>query len=189
MKDVYETLLEFIDIFRELDLRYAVMGGLAIRAYSIPRSTWDVDLTLGIDRDDLPRFFEAVESRGYSVPEAYSRGWVDQVAGMPLVKFKTYCASGTVDVDVFIAENDFQMSSLSRSEIMPTEVGPVSIVTPEDLILLKLIANRPRDLIDVADLLFIQGDLDEDYLRLWGKRLGVLAILEDQLAHRPNERP
>lgn len=162
---------------------------MAVTAYSIPRSTWDVDLTIGIDRDDLSRFFEAVEARGYSVPEAYTRGRVDQVAGMPLVKFKTYCASGTVDVDVFIAENDFQKSFLARSATMPTEVGPVSIVTAEDLILLKLIANRPRDLIDVADLLFIQDDLDEGYLKLWGTRLGVIAALEEQLANRPTERP
>lgn len=72
---------------------------------------------------------------------------------------------------------------------MTTEVGPVSIVMTEDLILLNLIANRPRDLIDVADLLFIQGPLDESYLKHWGKRLGVLTVLEDQLAHRPNEQP
>lgn len=108
---------------------------------------------------------------------------------MPLVKFKTYCANGTVDVHVFIAENDLQKSLLARSTTMPTEVGPVSIVTAEDLILLKLIANRPRDLVDVADLLFIQGPLDEAYLRQWGKRLGVLATLEEKLANRPTERP
>jgi hypothetical protein len=189
MKDVYDTLLDFVDVLNELGLRYAVMGGLAVRAYSIPRSTWDVDLTIGIDRDDLSQFFEAVEARGYSVPEAYARGWVDQVAGMPLVKFKTYCASGTVDVDVFIAENDFQKSLLARSTTMPTDVGPVSIVTAEDLVLLKLIANRPRDLIDVADLLFIQGDFDEEYLKHWAKRLGILESLEFQLANRPTERP
>jgi hypothetical protein len=137
----------------------------------------------------LSRFLEVVEGRGYSIPEAYSRGCVDQVAGMPLVKFKTYCDSGAVDVDVFIAENDFQTSLLARGETMPTEVGPVSIVTPEDLILLKLIANRPRDLIDAADLLFIQGDLDEEYLKQWAKRLGVLESLQAQLANRPTERP
>ena len=189
MKDVYDTLLDFVDVLNELGLRYAVMGGLAVRAFSIPRSTWDVDLTIGIDRDDLSRFFEAVDARGYTVPEANTRGWLDQVAGMPLVKFKTYCASGTVDVDVFIAENDFQKSLLARSTMIPTEVGPVSIVTAEDLILLKLIANRPRDLIDVADLLFIQGPLDEGYLRQWSKQLGVLAMLEEKLANRPTERP
>jgi hypothetical protein len=189
MKDVYDTLLDFVDVLNKLGLRYAVMGGLAVGAFSIPRPTWDVDLTIGIDRDDLSRFFEAVEARSYSVPEAYTRGWLDQLAGMPLVKFKTYCASGTVDIDVFIAENDFQKSLLARSTTMPTEVGPVSIVTAEDLRLLKLIANRPLDLIDVADLLFIQGPLDETYLRQWGRRLGVLPTLEEKLANPPTERP
>lgn len=189
MKDVYDTLLDFVDVLNELGLRYAVMGGLAVRAYSIPRPTWDVDLTIGIDRDDLSRFFTAVAARGYTVPEAYTRGWLDQVAGMPLIKFKTYRVSGTVDVDVFIAENDFQKSLLTRSEKMATDIGPVSFVTPEDLILLKLIAKRSRDLIDVVDLLFIQGNFDEEYMKLWAKRLGILESLETQLANRPTERP
>lgn len=57
MKDVYDTLLDFVDVLNKLGLRYAVMGGLAVRAFSIPRPTWDVDLTIGIDRDDLSRFF------------------------------------------------------------------------------------------------------------------------------------
>ena len=57
MKDVYDTLLDFVDVLNNLGLRYAVMGGLAVRAFSIPRPTWDVDLTIGIDRDDLSRFF------------------------------------------------------------------------------------------------------------------------------------
>jgi hypothetical protein len=57
MKDVYDTLLDFVDVLNKLGLRYAVMGGLAVGAFSIPRPTWDVDLTIGIDRDDLSRFF------------------------------------------------------------------------------------------------------------------------------------
>jgi ABC-type multidrug transport system fused ATPase/permease subunit len=55
-------------------------------------------------------------------------------------------------------------------------------VSPEDLILLKLIAARPRDLVDVGDVLFIQGSLDEDYMRCWAARLHVLAELEKALA-------
>ena len=46
-------------------------------------------------------------------------------------------------------------------------------MTPEDLILLKLIADRPRDHIDVADILFIQGELDESYMRHWAAELEI----------------
>jgi len=52
------------------------------------------------------------------------------------------------------------------------------IVTAEDLIVLKVLSGRPRDAIDVQDVLFMQGELDRDYMRHWAERLGVLENLE-----------
>ena len=46
---------------------------------------------------------------------------------------------------------------------------------------LKLLANRPRDLSDVADILFVQGQLDEAYMRLWADPLGIIDRLETAL--------
>ena len=108
---------------------------------------------------------------------------------MPLLKCRTYFSGGSVDVDVFIAEREFKRGLLARSQITATEVGLIPLVTPEDLIFLKLAAKGRRDMIDVADLLFIQGDLDEKYMKHWGARLRILEALEHQLNHRPTERP
>ena len=55
-------------------------------------------------------------------------------------------------------------------------------VTAEDLILLKLLADRPKDRIDIADTLFIQGRVDESYLRHWATTLGVVPQLDAALA-------
>ena len=51
----------------------------------------------------------------------------------------------------------------------------------EDLILMKLMANRLKDQVDVEDIFFMQGQLDEDYMRSWAKRLNVLPLLEQAL--------
>ncbi len=64
------------------------------------------------------------------------------------------------------------------------EGQPVSLVTAEDLILFKLIASRPRDLIEVQDVLFTQGDLDEAYMLRWAQELGVAEKLEEVLSQR-----
>ena len=56
---------------------------------------------------------------------------------------------------------------MSRRARQPLDDRPVWLVSPEDLILLKLIAQRPRDLANVGDVLFMQGQLDESYLRRW----------------------
>jgi hypothetical protein len=40
-------------------------------------------------------------------------------------------------------------------------------VTPEDLIVMKAVANRPRDLIDIASVVEAQPDLDVARVRRW----------------------
>jgi hypothetical protein len=46
------------------------------------------------------------------------------------------------------------------------------------------VAARPRDLLDIQDVLFTQGKLDEHYLRRWAGPLGVEAKLDEVLANR-----
>ena len=41
--------------------------------------------------------------------------------------------------------------------------------------------NRPKDWTDVADVLFIQGNFDENHLRTWAVKLQVLDGLEAAL--------
>lgn len=89
-----------------------------------------------------------------------------------------------VDADVFLAETEFQRQVLRRRQRHGAEGWDAWFVTPEDLILLKLIANRAKDQIDIADILFIQGCLDEQYLKAWAQELGVTERLETAFKHR-----
>jgi hypothetical protein len=183
MSEVEASLRRMVECFNSLDIPYFVMGGLAIRIHALPRPTYDVDFTISIERDRLPIWFNAVEESGYTVPNQYRSGWVDSVSGMPIVKIRTYLVDGHgVDVDVFLAESDFQKSAMARRQMIRLDEFEMSIVSPEDLVLLKLIANRPRNLIDVQDLLFIQGKLDENYLQKWATALGVGERLQIVLA-------
>jgi len=52
------------------------------------------------------------------------------------------------------------------------------IATAEDIVLLKLLASRPRDRLDVADLFFISGQLDLAYLRKWTDNLAIRSEVE-----------
>ena len=163
-------------------IAYAVMGGLAARAHGLPRATYDVDLTISIDRDRLPELYRQVEELGFTVPEQFSAGWVDEVSGMPLVKFRWYVNERGIDIDCFLCESRFQESLLERRRSESIDGWNCDVVTPEDLILLKLISRRPRDLSDIGDVLFIQGKLDEAYMREWARQLDVSELLEQLLS-------
>lgn len=185
MKELSKALDEFSRIFERMDVEYAVMGGIAVRAHGIPRPTQDVDFTVAIERSRLAEFYEAAGGLGYTVPETYISGWVDEVAGMPLVRVRRYVEGRGVDVDVFLAESPFQRELLARARTEQVDGLPLRVVTPEDLILLKLVSHRHRDLADVGDILFTQGQLDEAYMRRWAKELRVLKELESVLAEPP----
>lgn len=185
MSHVDDELRTFVRLLEGLEVEYAVMGGIAVRAHAIPRATQDVDFTVALQRSRLPELYDAARRLGYHVPEAYGGGWVDQVAGMPLVRVGRYIEGNLIDVDLFLAESAFQHELLTRARPEQLDDLTVRVVSPEDLILLKLLAHRPRDIADIGDILFVQGSLDEKYLRRWAHDLGVLSRLEDALADRP----
>jgi hypothetical protein len=181
MKDLKSTLDRLVAQLERLSIEYVIMGGLAVRAYSIPRATEDIDFTLALDRDRLPELFDALESENYTIPEPYRSGWVDDVKGLKLVKLKRYVVGHGIDVDLFLAESPFQDEVLRRKCLADVEGRRYWIASPEDLVLLKLVAGRPRDLIDVADVLFTQGQLDVEYMERWADELGVKTDLQRAL--------
>jgi hypothetical protein len=181
MKEVADTLHDFVQVLEAFQVPYAIMGGIAVRVYAIPRSTQDVDITVVCTDEILQKLLTSIEQRGYSVDDVYKTGWKDSVAGMPLVKCKRYMGSYPIDVDLFVCESAFQRSLMKRRRREMAEDQEYWLVSPEDLILLKLVAARLRDFSDAGDVLFMQGQLDEAYMRHWAIELGVLDKLEQVL--------
>ncbi len=44
MKDLVKTLDALVTLFDRMSVDYVLMGGLVVRAYSIPRATEDIDI-------------------------------------------------------------------------------------------------------------------------------------------------
>lgn len=152
---------------------YAIMGGIAVRLYAQPRFTIDVDIVVGLKPGDHLALIQKLGESGFEVSEPFMKGWVDNVAGMPIVKLKRYHAGRFFDVDLFLTETPFQQSIISRRREIESKTGKYFFASPEDLVLLKLLAGRRRDMDDAHDILFLMGDLDDTYLRNWAEQIGV----------------
>lgn len=183
MTNLVDTLHTLIDLLDELSISYAVMGGIAVRAYGVPRPTYDIDLTIALEPARLPKLFEHLRELDYSIPEAYETGWVDEVKGLKLLKLRRYLRDESLDVDLFLAESEFQRQLMNRRLSEEVEGRTMWLVSPEDLILLKLLAGRPRDMGDVSDVLFMQGQLDIAYMRRWADQFGVTVELDRALSN------
>ena len=143
MGDLTTVIRDLASLFDQRQLPHAIMGGIAVRACAIPRPTFDGDFTLAISRARLLELFVAITDLGYTVPDQYGRGWVDELGDMPLVKVRLYLEGRGIDVDVFHAETEFQQEVIQRCQAVEVEGQTLSLVTPKDLIPFKPIASRP----------------------------------------------
>jgi hypothetical protein len=114
-KSIEDVLWDMVDLCHHHQLSYAVMGGVAVRIHGIPRPTFDVEIELSVDEEQLALFFDDVMTKGYAVAAPFRSGWRDEVGGMPVVKLATdVVGRRAIDVDVFLNETPFQQSVMDR---------------------------------------------------------------------------
>jgi hypothetical protein len=149
-------------------ISYAIIGGHAVNTWLEPRFTADVDLTVAAGPEDLMRMNQALEKAGYSIARQHG---ATLPSGPDFVRW----LSGAGDVvEVQVAKTDLQREVVRRAIV--AESG-ARIATKEDLIVLKLIADRPKDRIDLEGLCALDGN-DWSYVERWAREWDVVSRLE-----------
>lgn len=174
--DKENVLACLIGVMRHEDIPYAVMGGVAVQLYTEdPRTTADVDIALH-DRDDIPRV--SLERMGFTYDGSYrwSENWRAPASAGTLRKRR---------VLVQFSADDLMSASVDRAVEVRAGDLSFSLVTMEDLILLKLAAaeestrrtsKRQQDVTDISRLLeeHPELDLEETRRRLRAVKLSLL---------------
>jgi hypothetical protein len=178
LQSVLERVLGALD---RTSIPYMIMGGFAVRAWGIPRPTYDVDLTLQTDADALERFLAVAESDGFLVPEEHRKGFQDTLAGMSKIRIQRFEDRTVWDIDLFLVTTDYQRAAFPRRRKVRFLGTERWTMAPEDLILHKLLARRRKDLLDVEEIFQVCTDMDTAYLKSWAGALGVSAALSEFL--------
>lgn len=141
---------------------YMVIGGQAVLLYGEPRSTRDIDLTLGIDADELNRVLAVCASAGLRVlvpdPAAFSR----ETMVLPAAEDTT-----GIRVDFIFSLLPYERQAIDRSQPHVVDGIPVSFATAEDIVIQKLVAGRPRDIEDARSILAKMPGIDRAYVTRW----------------------
>lgn len=178
---IQALLLQAIEVLDRLRVDSMIMGGFAVRSWGVPRPTYDADVAVAAEGESLLRVLDALRSAGFEIPRAHETGFVDRIGGMEKVKVTRFAAGSVWELDLFVAKGPFFRSAMGRRRKRRLESRDVHVMAPEDVIVLKLLAHRRKDQLDVEEILKIQTDLDLAYLRSWAERLGVADRLEEFL--------
>ena len=138
-----------------------VIGGQAVLLYGEPRLTEDIDLTLGVPPDRLPDLLAVVGRVGLQ-PLVDPEPFVAETFVLPCAD----TASG-VRVDWVFSLPGFERGAIERAETVEVGGAGVRFAAAADLVILKLVAGRPRDVEDVRGVLLRQLAIDLDHVRQW----------------------
>lgn len=170
------------NVLDDRDVSYAIGGALALGFYAVPRATVDVDINIFVNpRNQLPRVLEVLTSAGFSADAEQ-----DVLAEQAVQEGQFRGRVSGLRVDVFVPAIPYYASLAERRRQVSLLGQPIWILGPEDLVVLKMVFFRRKDLADVEAVLRDQRDLDRDFVRrtLTGlvggddERLTVLAEIE-----------
>ena len=184
------ALLPITRVFEQLRIAYYVGGSIASTAYSLPRSTFDIDMAAAIEPRHVAPFVAALEADYY-----VDRGAIlDAIARAEASFNLTHHATG-INIDIFVtADRPFDRSRYRRAQdhLLPGASEPIKLASPEDMVLNKLLwywqdeIASERQWRDAQSIIRVQaGALDLAYLRAWAADLNIAALLEAALRGDP----
>ncbi len=154
MSALGETLHSLVRVLDSRELGWFVFGAQAVAVRGAPRATQDVDITVRIDRTLVPDLLAALEAEGlrHRHPQLVEE-LLDMGAVIPLVH-----PSG-MDVDLVLAGSGLETLALGRATRVGMDGVQVPVAHATDLVVMKVLAGRGKDLDDVRSLL-ASGDVD-----------------------------
>ena len=151
---LWPTLADATRMLESRGIPCALIGGLAVSLRGQPRMTVDVDLVILADVERALRLVRELDSTPFQplfagVEEVVSRSYI-----LPIRHRST-----GIRVDLAIGMSGFERDAVGRAT--PVAIGDlrVPVVSVEDLLVMKALAGRPQDDLDIRGLVAAQRDV------------------------------
>jgi hypothetical protein len=146
-----------------------IIGGVAVSLLSEPRYTADVDAVIFLSIRDLPRLLSAANEEGFEprIPNVKAAARASRVV---LLRYR-----GTkITADISLGALPFEREAIERSRLLNIGKTKLRIPSVEDLIVMKAIAHRPKDLLDIQSLIDANPKLDRGRIKNWVRQYADL---------------
>ena len=166
MTELESALAEVAAALEHCHLPYMLIGGLAVASVGEPRATLDVDVSAWVDP---LKTSEAVAClcRQLRTIQPDPHAFVEKWRVLPVM------TSAGVRADIVFASLPFEREVIGRAVMRHLAGRLVPVASVEDLLIMKLVSVRPKDLSDARALLRrFRTSIDLDYLM---PKLGELA--------------
>jgi predicted nucleotidyltransferase len=154
-------------LLHEFNDRGVIIGGIAVGFLGKPRFTADVDAVFLLSKGDIPQFLSRaqVENIVPRIPNAEEFARKNRIL---LLKHNPT----EIDIDISLGILPFEEEMVERGRTKSFADLSIRLPTPEDLIIMKAIAHRPKDLEDIRTIANKYPNLDVQRIEKWVKSFG-----------------
>lgn len=153
-----EALVAVARFLEGAGVPYMVVGGVANLFWGVPRTTVDVDVTVWVEDQDVASFVQKLAGAFRILPE-HPTEFVKETRVLPLEGPEGF------RLDLIFGTLPLEQEAIRRARTVSVRGWDVRICAPEDLIVSKIVSDRPRDREDVAGIIQRQrAGLDRRYL-------------------------
>jgi hypothetical protein len=153
---------------------FAIIGGVAVIANGVSRSTVDIDATVSAQAVEPERLAAALAHQDI-LPRIEG---ALEFARSRHIFLAEHRPSG-VPVDISLAWLPFEEEAIAAAEERDFAGVRTRVARPADLVIYKMVAARPRDLDDIENLLAVHGRT-MDLRRIRAVVADFAAVLEDE---------
>ena len=165
-----ELLRSAGEVFDSLGVGWYLFGAQAALIHGASRLTADVDVTVALGELDTRQLVEALGDGGFAM-RIKDEAFVERTRVLPVL----HLATG-VPADVVLAGPGIEEQFLARAQVRDLDGVRVPVACAEDVVSMKVLAGRPKDIDDVVAILDAQRPtLDLALIRK------TLALLEQAL--------
>ncbi len=155
-----DLLVDLATALGALQLPWYVFGAQAALIWGRPRFTADVDVTVALSGHSIPQFLKALGESGF-VARPESTAELTAVSRVLLLEHRR----STLALDLVLAGPGLEQTFLERAVLVEVAGVAVPFISPEDLIVTKVLAGRDKDVDDVRGILSERGaTLDHDQI-------------------------
>ena len=155
-----------------------VIGGLAASILGRPRATRDVDLLVVLAPERWAEFLAAASRFGFRARISDPLDFAER-SRVLLLRHEP----SSIDLDVSLGGLPFEEEAVAGGSRVDVEGVKVPLVSAQDLLVMKAVAHRPRDLADIEAVLDRNPDLDleraQDWIREFSAALDRPDIFDD----------
>ncbi len=160
---VFEELLKQLALgLDRAGLPYMVFGGQAVLLYGEPRLTRDIDITLGVDTGQVAALLRVIEQRHWRILVDDVDEFLRQTFVLPVLD-----PESNIRIDFVFSLTGYERLAIERGKMVRLGEVDVRFVSLEDLIVMKVISGRPRDIEDVASVIRKNPGFDQTHVRRW----------------------